>query len=316
MNEQDGAEPRRFPSFLDPWRKTNGPGFTPLSFLGWGGGIEFVLAAQWLFRPEFIEHRGGMFFSGSSADDSGDRRQAIDTFFRRFDDRIDLVERHSNLLSLQDLFGNDDLEPHDADLSTLVNTLADCWRALLAAEFPDREFVVEVFDDPDEPYDPQITFHRRPPEPIVVHDLPPGRLAPVDGEPVAVHLDLPPSLHGAFTGRERSAVLDARGGPDLGALLGALTPGAASVEGALTGSGCEAVLVTGFEQLWVKNRPAAEALVRGLVPALRTARAAGATAHVALADLAADTVDAVVGLLRDVPAGSGPVPVVRYAPGA
>ncbi|MER6988202.1 hypothetical protein ABT337_01995 [Saccharopolyspora hirsuta] len=161
MNQPDPKVGNRpFPGFLAAWQEANGPELTPLDHLGRGGGIEFVLAAQWLFCPNFIEHRGGVFRSELPAESSGSRRRNIDTWFSGREDRVDLVEFHANTTTLWDVFTNDDTTGYEEDLSQLACTIAECWRALLARQFPERQFAVEVRDD-ENSYGPQITFYGR-----------------------------------------------------------------------------------------------------------------------------------------------------------
>ncbi|MDA3628925.1 hypothetical protein OU415_26060 [Saccharopolyspora sp. WRP15-2] len=320
MNQLDQqANSRQFPGFLAEWQKANGPEFTPLDYLGWGGGIEFVLAAQWLFCPSFIQHRGGVFFSKFPEGSSEPRRKNIDGWFSGREDRVDLVEFHANMTTLWDVFTNDDTAEYDEDLSQLARTIAECWKSLLEKQFPERDFTVEVHDD-DKSYGPQITFYSKRVEKLaaVVHDLPPGQFAPISNEPATLHVDLPPSLLHAFTQLAPGAQvqqIDVRTGMAFDALVKAITPTAESLDQALLQSPTTVVLVTGFEQQWVKNRQATEQFIQGLPTALAAAGSEGKTMHIGLADLTSDTVNAVLALLRtSTTTESEPIPVFHYPP--
>lgn len=50
--------PDKFPEFLAEWREVNGEGFTPLSYLNQQVAVPFVVAAQWLYVPDFVEYAG------------------------------------------------------------------------------------------------------------------------------------------------------------------------------------------------------------------------------------------------------------------
>lgn len=63
-------------------------------------------------------------------------------------------------MNLGDLFTAVDIAPYEEDLSQLAHTLARCWRGLLRAQFPERDFVVEVYDD-ELAEGPEVTFYTR-----------------------------------------------------------------------------------------------------------------------------------------------------------
>ena len=325
MKDQEGAtEQRPFPKFLDEWRELNGPDFTPSDYISQPAAIPYVIASQWLFRPNFIEYRGGVFRSNHTS--PTERATAIyDEWFDTFQGSIADTEFKVNLTVVPDLFAGD-LEPYEEDLSGLAHSIAACWRGLLKLQFPDREFVVDVFDDPNEPYDPQITFYSKTEETpatsaVVVYDLAPAQFAPVDGTSVGVHVDLPPSLRDEFAGLARPPArameVDVRAIGSIDALLAAIAPGTTTLTDALQRSPTTAILLSRFEQLWVKNRPVAEQFLRELPAALVAVRDGGKPCHVAFADLAGDTVGAVVELLTAASADTTePVPVFRYPPAA
>lgn len=154
------TRPDKFPDFLDEWREVNGEDFTPISYLYQPDSVRFVIAAQWLYVPDFVEYRGGVFRSELPRG-LGDRKRAnLDGWFDKFDGDVSKVENVGNLLALWGSVLASDTDQYDEDLSQLARTLAKTWDALLRVEFPDRAFQVEVYDDDDE--GPQVTFFSRP----------------------------------------------------------------------------------------------------------------------------------------------------------
>lgn len=159
---QSVSQPREFPRFLDEWREANGENFTPLDYLNQRDGVPFVAAAQWLFAPDFIEYRGGVFWTelprGLTSEDSA----LVDQWFDSLGGDVSKVERISNLLTLWDLFVAADAEPDIVGLDQLARSIGRTWDALLQAEFPERKFVVEVRDEDEGSYGPQVTFFSAP----------------------------------------------------------------------------------------------------------------------------------------------------------
>ncbi len=160
-DDEADANVRPFPKFLHEWRELNGDHFVPINYINHKDSIEVVLAAQWLFCPNFFNYRGIVFASDFDEVSEADKER-LDEWFTHFGGDIAKTEFKGNLTILPDVFMGSDLEPYAEDLSYLAQTIARCWRGLLTLQFPDREFHVEVFDDPNEPYDPQITFYSVP----------------------------------------------------------------------------------------------------------------------------------------------------------
>lgn len=321
---------RKFPHFVTEWQPVEGDStFTPLDYLGAEDCIEATIAAQWLFCPEFLEYRGGVFFSKYPESSSGERKASLDAWISGREDQMSVAERNANLVTLPDVFSGSDTEPYEEDLSQLARSIAECWRALLKMRFPDREFTVEVFDDWDDPYDPKITFYSartngaqaaEPETPgVTITTLPPGQFAALGDASMSIHVDLPPSLRDDFAGVGTTGtnVVDVRSISDDTALHHAITPDATGLDDALARLTTDTVLLTSVEQLWVKNRPVAERLLTELPAALTAARDAGHPVHVALADLASETVTAILDRLRGAPAtATAPIPVFHYPPSA
>lgn len=58
MTEKPAGRP--LPAFFVNWRSHWTPGdLDPTDYLDLEGGIAHVLAAQWLFCPDFVTYRGG-----------------------------------------------------------------------------------------------------------------------------------------------------------------------------------------------------------------------------------------------------------------
>jgi len=154
------TRPERFPEFLDEWRDVNGDDYTPLSYLDSGpDGLSFVVVAQWLFAPDFVEYRGGVFRTELPRGLGDKGREVLDDWFAHFSGDVSKVEGKGNLLILWDLFSEADA--HDDDLAQLAQTLERLWRLQLKDQFPDREFTFEVLDGSDS-YGPQVTFYSTP----------------------------------------------------------------------------------------------------------------------------------------------------------
>jgi hypothetical protein len=156
-NEQH-ADQRRFPEFLDRWREANGEDFTPIAYLSQREGPPFAIAAQWLFVPDFVSYRGGIFRTELPRGLGEREREHLDQSYAKFDGDVSEVEKIGNLLTLYDNFAPSELTPRkDEDLSQLARSIARSWDALLRVEFHDRTFQVTVSDD-ERSYGPQITF--------------------------------------------------------------------------------------------------------------------------------------------------------------
>lgn len=152
---------RVLPGFFRRWRAGwKDEGLGPGNYLDFEGGLRFVLVAAWLFCPETVEYRGGVFLKdrfesgavdGWFAELGGDRR------------RVELVVNH---VELWDVFANTPLTDDDRlgeELPQLALALGECWQGVLSARFPGREVTVEVSDEEDGSYGPTVTFSTSPP---------------------------------------------------------------------------------------------------------------------------------------------------------
>jgi hypothetical protein len=70
------------------------------------------------------------------------------------------TERRCNLREFSDLFGNGLAEIDDDQAALLVDRLAGMWRCRLAAFFPERRFVVEVWSAEETGGDIGIVFYQ------------------------------------------------------------------------------------------------------------------------------------------------------------
>ncbi|MQA87555.1 MAG: hypothetical protein GEV03_23760 [Streptosporangiales bacterium] len=166
MTSNENADAgRALPRFFTEWRALFGDDaadFTPIDYLNQQEGLPFVIAAQWLFCPTFTKYRDCVVIvkdlDGGLSDGE---KKVIDDWLEVFDGDTSKTETKKNLLILSDIFTSFDTEPYEEDLSRLARTLARCWQGLLKLEYPERDLVVEVYDD-EWSYGPEVTFYTRP----------------------------------------------------------------------------------------------------------------------------------------------------------
>jgi hypothetical protein len=151
---------RGFPEFVYDRDVNEVPdGNYALDYLDSASGLRCSIAAQWLFVPEFVEYRGGVFFTDVPAGFSQGRRKTLDGWFEKYEGLAAPVEKIGNWLILWFQFGSDRelMMELDSELVQLGRTIRDCWDALLRVRYPDRRFEVVFTDDDD--HGPQVTFH-------------------------------------------------------------------------------------------------------------------------------------------------------------
>ncbi len=155
MNAEEPASgARELPRFFVEWRTLFGQAgadFTPVDYLNQPAGPPFVIAAQWLFCPEFVEYRGCVVMAHRLD------AKVLDEWFVELDGEVSRIEAVANLVSLYDVFTACDVAAYEADLSRLARAIARCWRGVLRMEYPERDFQVEVYDD-ERSHGPEITF--------------------------------------------------------------------------------------------------------------------------------------------------------------
>ncbi len=162
FNERYSAGPT-LPRFFREWKQqmadlgNSVTHFTPVNYLNQPEGPPFIIAAQWLFCPRFIEYRDCAILTKGPQEDPG----GFDTWFDHLNGDLSRVEGKVNLVNISDLFTasmmEPETEPDDEDLSQLAGTLAQCWHALLRQQFPDRRFEVFVMDD-ETTNGPEVSF--------------------------------------------------------------------------------------------------------------------------------------------------------------
>ena len=118
------------------------------------GTLEHMIGYGELFWPDFIEH-----------DDCILKREAVDEesyrdWLSRFEGDKQAVESMINHVDLIYLVENpDDNEQTDEQRSYLGRLLREMWQAKLARQFPERNLVVELSDEPEG--EPLITVYQR-----------------------------------------------------------------------------------------------------------------------------------------------------------
>ncbi|MFE1840280.1 hypothetical protein [Streptomyces sviceus] len=151
---------RELPGFFKRWRTDwKDEELTPANYLDFEGGLRFVLAAAWLFCPETVEYRGGVFLKDRFSQDN------IDNWFTTLDGDRERIEAVANHIELWALFANTPLSDDDRlgeELPQLALALAECWQGVLSARYPDREITVQVSDEEDGSYGPTVTFRTSP----------------------------------------------------------------------------------------------------------------------------------------------------------
>lgn len=173
ISEGEAVSDRGVPHFVAEWRagfEPSGEEFTPLDYLSLEHGLTFTITGQWLFCPDFVEYRGCVVVV-KDGDDKGnltdEDRRAIDHWYDYFRGDIRSTEGKANLLHVAGLFtGLKEIPDEYARyLPALARSVARCWEGLLAVQFPDRRFTVEVYGDSPDELDPEITFYSSTPSP-------------------------------------------------------------------------------------------------------------------------------------------------------
>lgn len=128
ISEGESIRDREVPHFFAEWRaKFERDGeLRPLDYLSMEHGLPFVIAAQWLFCPNFVEYRDCV------------------VVVKTGDDEGNLADQKDN---------------YEQYLPALARSVARCWEGLLTVRFPDRRFTVEVYGDSASELDPNITFY-------------------------------------------------------------------------------------------------------------------------------------------------------------
>jgi hypothetical protein len=147
---------RRVPGFAREWeRATRGEDVEadPVHYLDQDAGVAFAVAASWLFCPETVEYRGGIFLK---------RRFSAANVDHWLEDH-DLVTTQAtvNLTEIWTLFDHAESPVFDdLDELSLVSALGECWYGILRRRYPAHDIRVSV--DLDEqgtaPKGPSLTL--------------------------------------------------------------------------------------------------------------------------------------------------------------
>jgi hypothetical protein len=113
--------------------------------------------AAWLFCPETVEYRGGVFLN-ERLDESN-----AGVWIEHFKGEVRGAESMINTITLYDFFVAVDIEPYaEAELQQLAEAIGECWRGVLSRRYADREVVVRVTGEAEGQYGPKITFWTEP----------------------------------------------------------------------------------------------------------------------------------------------------------
>lgn len=151
---------RELPGFFKRWRTDwKNDELSPISYIDYEGGVPFVLAAAWLFCPETVEYRGGVFLKEQF------REENVDNWFTNLGDDRERIEAVTNQVKLWDTFVNTPLTDENQlgeELPQLALALGECWQGVLSTRYPDLTIIVQVSDEEDGSYGPTVTFWSAP----------------------------------------------------------------------------------------------------------------------------------------------------------
>ncbi|GLU47150.1 hypothetical protein [Nocardiopsis ansamitocini] len=149
---------RTEPEFVGTWRERFGGSrtLTPTAYLDQEAAYPYVLAAAWLFCPETIEHRGGVFLAEAGT-------ETADRWIAYFGGDVRRAESMVNTTSLFDVFTNVGVDSYgEENLRQLAYAIGECWQGLLPRRHPRHDIVVTVTDEQDGAYGPTVTFAQAP----------------------------------------------------------------------------------------------------------------------------------------------------------
>ncbi|GAA3730840.1 hypothetical protein HDA32_005591 [Spinactinospora alkalitolerans] len=139
--------PRKVPRFVVEWAREalGDPNWgDPLNFLDQDEGVKFVIASSWLFCPETVEYRGGIFIKRRFSESN------VDQWLSEHD--IVSTQATVNLTAMWSLFVNADSPAFDdMDERELTAALGECWNGVLKQRYPQHNIVVSVdLDEEDQ----------------------------------------------------------------------------------------------------------------------------------------------------------------------
>ena len=137
---------------LKDWN--NGNGIDPESWVGFEGNFRLAAAYSLIFWPEFTE-LDGMIFRGEMD------RETLAAWMNNCSGDRRCVEATANHLHLLDLHYVGSPDANIERIIYLGNVLKDIYQTKLAAQFPDRNIVVEFYEPPDKELQAyQLTFYQ------------------------------------------------------------------------------------------------------------------------------------------------------------
>ncbi|WP_152522999.1 hypothetical protein [Nocardiopsis potens] len=147
---------RRIPEYVRKWAERtigSADGVDPVDYLDQASALDAAIAAAWLFCPETVEYRGGIFL----------KRRFSSTNVDRWLEEHDLKTTQAtvNLQYIGDLYPHVEFaESDDADDIQLLYALAECWYAVCTVRHPGRRIHVSTDEDADglSPAGPSLTL--------------------------------------------------------------------------------------------------------------------------------------------------------------
>jgi hypothetical protein len=134
----------------------NGNGIDPETWVGCEGSFRLAAAYSLIFWPEFTEI-DGMIFRGNMD------RETLASWMQNCSGDRRSVEATANHIHILDLHYVGAPDANADRIIFLGNVLKEIYRVKLAAEFPNRDIVVEFYEPPDkELQDYQLTFYQGP----------------------------------------------------------------------------------------------------------------------------------------------------------
>jgi len=151
----DLYDPDILPTLREMRATWTGPTISLWNFLDYKGSMELGYAFASLFWPELIQYEDGIFVAEQFGEDS------FNQWMESLDGSLTKVEAVMNHVHVNDLFMN---APTDDNLPSSVKkrfaaSLAGCWRAAGASQFPHLPIQIECDTDTDpDVHDYEVTL--------------------------------------------------------------------------------------------------------------------------------------------------------------
>ena len=138
---------------LKAWN--NGRGIDPEAWVGCEGNFRLAAAYSLIFWPKFTELDGMVFRRHMD-------RQTLDSWITNCSGNRQSIEATANHIHLLDLHYVGSPDANAERIIYLGKVLKEIYQVKLAAEFPDRKFVVDFYEPPDKNLqDYQLTFYQK-----------------------------------------------------------------------------------------------------------------------------------------------------------